>query len=375
MSVLGRGEGEMSDRDFRMYTRALICLCLAWTLGSVFPVITAASNRAETADRARAGLARVDSLLEAGQTAGAVREARRLTDRFGTDPLYGWQVEGRLGLALLRDGNAAEALPYLEAMVRRNPNDHVAHRNFAAALLATGRKGRALTEFSLVVELAPGDFEARMEYGQILAEFGDVKASLTQLEVARSLCPDCPEADRALAGVLLDAGRFDAAVEPLRRIMDKDPTAWARRGLGLALAGAGRDRELLDFLDGRALNGLSAEEMNLAVTAEGRLGQADRSLACLRALNDPAALPGGLDDGLLTDHGFWGRVSLNLLESGHYQDGLEAADRAISLAGENVIYRNNRVVLLLKLDRPEEAAEEWKEVLRLDPSLDNKETE
>ncbi len=365
----------MSDRDFNRYTRALIWLCLAWTLESVLPVTAAASNRSENADRAQAGLARVDSLLEAGQAAVAVREARRLSIQFATDPLYGWQVEGRLGIALLRDGYPAEALPYLEAMVRRTPNDHVAHRNFAAALLATGKKGRALTEFSLAVELAPGDFEARLEYGMILAEFGDVKASLTQLEVARSLCPDCSEADRALAGVLLGAGQFDAAVQPLRRIMDKEPTAWARRGLVQALAGAGRDRELLEFLDAASLNSMSAEEMNLAVAAEGRLGQADRSLACLRALNDPAALPGGLDDRLLTDHRFWGMVSLNLLEAGHFQDGLEAVDRAISLAGDYVIYRNNRVVLLLKLDRQEDAAEEWKEVLRLDPSLEKKETE
>jgi tetratricopeptide (TPR) repeat protein len=78
---------------------------------------------------------------------------------------------------------------------------------------------------------------------------------------------------------------------------------------------------------------------------------------------------------LLTDHGFWGRVSLNLLESDHFQAGLEAADRAISIDGGNVVYRNNRVVLLLKLDRPQEAAREWEEVLRLDPSLAKEETE
>ena len=75
-SVLGRGEGDMSDRDFNRYTRALIWLCLAWTLESVLPVTAAASNRSENADRAQAGLARVDSLLEAGQAAVAVREAR-----------------------------------------------------------------------------------------------------------------------------------------------------------------------------------------------------------------------------------------------------------------------------------------------------------
>ena len=72
---------------------------------------------------------------------------------------------------------------------------------------------------------------------------------------------------------------------------------------------------------------------------------------------------------------FWGRVSLNLLETGQYQEGLEAADKAISLDPENVVYRNNRVVLLLKLGRRQEADREWEEVLRLDPSLANKEIE
>ncbi|MCK9997211.1 MAG: tetratricopeptide repeat protein [Candidatus Krumholzibacteria bacterium] len=365
----------MIKRSLGKFLRIPTLLCLALTLASVMPGTAAASDRSETAARAQAGLARVDSLLEAGQAAMAVKEARRLSEQLATDPLYGWQVEGRLGLALLRAGNPAEALPYLEAVMRRNPRDHVAHRNFAAALMATGRKGRALTEFSLAVEIAPGDYGARMDYGRILAEFRDVEESRTQFEVARTLCPDCPEADISLAGLLLEAGQYDAAVDPLRRIMDRKPTAWARRGLAQALAGAGRDRELLDFLDSRALSGLSVEEMNLAVTAEGHLGEASRSLACLRALTDPSALPGGLDDGLLTDHGFWGRVSLILLESGNCIEGLEAADMAISLAGENVVYRNNRVVLLLKLGRQEEAAREWEEVLRLDPSLEKKETE
>ena len=97
--------------------------------------------------------------------------------------------------------------------------------------------------------------------------------------------------------------------------------------------------------------------------------------SCVLALTNPAALPGGLDDGLLTDHRFWGKVSLNLLESGHYNEGLEAGDLAIRLDDGNVIYRNNRVALLLKLGRSEEADREWEEVLRLDPSLAKKENE
>jgi len=349
--------------------------CLACSMCFVWLGTGTAGTRSEAAVQAQAGMAKVDSLLAEGQAAAATREARRLFKKLGDDPLYGWQIEGRLGLALLRSGDPGQALPHLETVMRQNPNDHVAHRNLAAALLALGKKGRALTELRLVVELAPRDFEARLEYGQFLAEFHDVQGSRTQLEIARMLCPDCLEADRALAGVLLGAGEFSAAVEPLQKLMARDPTPWARRNLGLALAGAGRDRDLLDFLDGLAAEGLSAAETNLAVEAEGRLGEVHRSLACLRAFSDPNSQRGGLAEELLTDHGFWGRVSLNLLEAGHYLEGLEAADAAIDLDPENVVYRNNRVVLLLKLGRENEAAEEWENVLVLDPSLENKESE
>jgi len=348
---------------------------LAWTMGLWAPVPVTAASRSETAALAQAGLARVDSLLGADQAALAVKEARRLVDQLATDPLYGWQVEGRLGLALLRAGHSTEALPYLEAVMRRDFQDPIAHRNFAAALLATGKKGRALSEFRQAVELGPGDYHIRLDYGQVLAEFGDVRESRTQLEVARLLCPDCPEADLALAGVLLEAGQYEAAVDPLSRIMDREPTPWAQLSLAQALAGSGRDRDLLVFLESHQEAGLSAAELRLAVEAEGRLGEADRSVSCLQALKDPDSLTGGLPDELANDPRFWGRVSLNLLETGQFQEGLEAADKAISLDPDNVVYRNNRVVLLLKLGRRQEADREWEEVLRLDPSLAKKEIE
>jgi tetratricopeptide (TPR) repeat protein len=351
----------------------LASLAVAWMVGCVHPGTSVASNRSEAADLGRAGLARVDSLLNAGQAAAAVKAVLGLQMQLGTDPLYGWQIEGRLGLALLRAGRPAEAMPHLEAVTRRDPNDPVAHRNFANALLATGKKGRALTEFSLAVELSPDDYEARLEYGQALADFRDVRGSRIQLETARSLCPDCREPDVALAGLFLEAGQYEAALPPLQRINERAPNQWSRLSYAQALTGTSRDRELLEFLDIRPVHDLSGEEMNLAVQAEGRLGEADRSLAYLRVYANPDGPAGTLNQELLLDHGFWGRISLNLLETGHYPEGLQAADLAIGLDGDNVVYRNNRVVLLLKLDRQDEAAREWEEVLRLDPSLEKKE--
>lgn len=365
----------MSRRILQTVARILVSICLSGACLWGFSVPASASVRSDIAAQAGAGLARVDSLLAVDQAALAVREAQRLYDRLAADPLYGWQIEGRLGLALLQLGDPVAALPHLEAVTRRNPNDHVNHRNFAVALLATGKKGRALSEFRLAVDLGPGDFDTRLEYGQVLADFGDVRQARAQFEVARRLCPECLEADLALAGLLLEAGEFPAAVDPLRRIMGRHPTPWAQLSLAQALAGSGLDRDLLVFLDSCAADGLTAEELALAVEAEGRLAEAGRSLACVRALTDPASFPGGLPVELLTDHRFWGRVSLNLLESGNFLEGLEAADRAVAIDGDNVVYRNNRVVLLLKLGRQQAADREWEEVLRLDPTLAQEETE
>jgi len=362
----------MSGREHLLRKLALVWLILAGTVGLVRPGSLMASIRSETAARARAGLAQVDSLLTAGNTNEAVTVALGLQGQLGNDPLYGWQIEGRLGLALLRDDRPAQALPHLEAVMRRDPNDPVAHRNFANALLATGKKGRALSAGQLAVELAPDDYAARLEYGQVLAEFADVRGSRNQLETARSLCPVCLEPDLALAGLFLKARQFEAALGPLWRINEREPTPWSRLSLAQALAGAGRDRELLDFLDGFKVMAMSAQEVNLIVQAEGRLGEAKRSLSFLQEYSTPDHPTDRLTQELLMDHGFWGRISLNLLETGHYLEGLQTADIAINLDPDNVVYRNNRVVLLLKLDRQDEAAREWEKVLRLDPTLEKK---
>lgn len=358
---------------------AVLGLCLVLVGGFWGPA--SAATRSQVAERATTGLAQVDSLLENGQAAQAVGLARSLFAELGDDPLYGWQVEGRLGLALLRDGKPSESIPHLEAVMRRIPKDPIAHRNLASALLASGRRGRALSELQLVVELAPADFEARLEFGQVLGEFGDVAGAVEELEVARVLCQGCAQPDRMMAAILMGAGAYTEAVAPLRRLMVSGPTAGVRLDLAQALAGSGRYGELLEFLDSQGGTGLTAREVMLAAEAEGQLGVAARSLVWVQSqVEDSAQVkpsePGSdLPGDLLTDPVFWGRVSLNLLEAGYFQEGLWAADRAIGLDGRNAVYRNNKVVLLLELGRTEEAAREWEKVLELDPSLEKMESE
>lgn len=316
-----------------------------------------------------ARLAAVDSLVAAGEAAQALVEVERLAARWGDDPLFGWQLADRRGLALLASGRYAEALPLLEATVGRQPFAAGAHRNLALALAGLGRRGRALAEYAQAVELDPADPVHRLEHAQYLAEFGQLEAAAGAFAAAARLCGGCPEAERGLGAALLGLGRPGEAVAPLQRAQAAAPDTSGRRLLVAALHGARRDSALLALLDGEDRSRWDRRDHLALVEAEGRAGgPAVRSQAYARTLQQGAEPSPVAADAL-----FWARVALNLLQSGAWQEGLAAADRAVALEPDNAVYRNNRVVLLLKLGRTAEAQAEWEHALRLDPDLARKE--
>jgi len=356
----------------RVETRLGIVAAVVVLLG-LSPLLATADIPAKKGQEITSALATVDSLLSV-DPAAALGSVKQLHVSHGDDPLYGWQIRGRLAVALMAVGQPEEALPHLEYLVRRDPMDPVWHRNLAATLRVLGKRGRALTEYGVVVELAPRDFRARLEYGQYLLEFRNYNLAAHHLEEASRLCGRCDEAQRALINLYLARGDFAAAADPLMDIAQSDTSAALRRSLLVALSRSGRDEDLLGYLEERGIASLSAEEFRLVVDAEGNLGKDAHSQDFAETL-DPDRHAG--DGGVLrlpADAGFWGRVALNLLATEKYDDGLLAIDRAIALVPEDVTNRNNRVVLLQRLGREEEAAREWEEVLRLDPSLKQEKT-
>lgn len=310
-------------------------------------------------------LAAVDSLVAAGDPGAALAEVERLAAAWGDDPLFGWQIADRRGLALLALGRLEEALPLLELTVGRRPYAAGAHRNLALALAGLGRRGRALAEYTQAVELDPGHPVHRLEHAQYLAEFGQWSAAAAEFAAAGRLCGGCPEAERGLGAALLQLGRSAEAVEPLSRAQTAQPDTSGRRLLVAALHGAGRDSALLALLDAENPATWDRRDHLALVEAEGRTGGDPlRSRAYADALPAGAAPPAVATDAL-----FWARVALNLLKGGAWGAGLAAADRAVALEPDNAVYRNNRVVLLLKLGRTREAEAEWEHAVRLDPGL------
>jgi Flp pilus assembly protein TadD len=322
-----------------------------------------------TADReaARSGLATVDSLLQVDQAGQALALAESLWLRLGEVPVWGWQIEGRLGLVLLLDGRPDAALPHLENVVRQHPREAAHHRNLGAALLELDRRGRALSEYQVAVELDPMDPDLRREYGQLLLAFRDTRRAAVELQLARELCGGCPALDQPLASLYLLQGEFARAVPLLQRLYRHGPTPELRRSLVGAMAQAGHDSALVVLVAGWPPVDRSADEWHLLIEAEGRLGIWPESRCAVEALGTGAAdlLPATVAN----DARFWGQVALNLLTGGEPAASLLAIEQAVTLAPENVVHLNNKVVILIRLGRDAEARSVWAKVQALDPSL------
>lgn len=337
----------------------LLVICSLW---QVHP--TLAQSRRDTYDAARRGLATIDSLLAVPAASAAVDRARDLWLTVGDDPVYGWQVESRLGLALLLADEPKAALPHLESVARQQPGEALHHRNLGAALIQLRRRGRALAEYRTAVELAPDNPDLRRELGQLLLAFGDTKQAARELAVARRLCGGCPELDQPLASLYLREKDYTRAVAPLARLFERDPRPAIRQTLVAALANAGQDSSLMAVVGTVPPGDRSEQEWRLLVEAEGRFGGQAHSLLAATALTagDTTQVP----EAVLHSAPFWGQVALNLLVAGQYLPGLAAVDQAVALEPREIVYRNNRVVLLQRLGREAAARQEWQRVQDLE---------
>ena len=304
----------------------------------------------------------IDRLLAAGRGAEALVRVDALTAQHGADPLFGWQLRERRGIALLQEGQLEAALPLLEETVQRRPFEPGGHRNLADALRRLGRRGRALAEYTQAVELAPLDADLRLELAHYLAEFGQWRRAGIEFRTALTLGAGS-EADRGLAVALQRQGQPAAAVAPLRRLHLAAPSVATRRQLAAALQAARRDSELVALLapvDGASLD---TSEFLALVQAEGR--RADDPVRSRDFVRDLAA---GQAPAPVADHAlFWARVGLNLIGADDWEGALAATTRAVELDPDNVAYRNNRLVVLQHLGHHAEASREWDEILRLDP--------
>jgi Tfp pilus assembly protein PilF len=108
-------------------------------------------------------------------------------------------AERDAGLAALQNGNAAEAIPYLERAADSAPNDLQTLLALGAAYGQTGRHADAVRTVMQAVTMQPSNAAARYSLAVAYANAGHTEYALTAAQQALQLQPDYPQARELVA--------------------------------------------------------------------------------------------------------------------------------------------------------------------------------
>jgi tetratricopeptide (TPR) repeat protein len=298
----------------------------------------------------------VDAAMAAGSWEAAAGQATSLLEDAAVDTDLRWRLHQRAGLAYQELKRYPEALAHLEKAVVWAQTVPENHRNLATLLMEMGHSGRAMAEYREACDLAPQDWNLRVEYGHVLLEYGQASLAERFFYQAESLCADCAAVHRALARLAILREDYAAALPHLERLVELDPTETVQDQLALARLRCG-DPDGARLLLLHDWEGRSAYGLRILLEADLALSDPTRALQLASS---------GWSGGESAE--VWAQAALICIESGENEPGLALIDRAVAAAPGNVAYRHNRVLLLRRLGRMDEADAEWARVLALDPS-------
>lgn len=210
---------------------------------------------------------------EAGELAAAEADARAALRIKPAWP----DARVTLGDVLADRGQRTEAISEYERVLRRRPDHALAHWHLAVVLIDEERPDQALQHIERATAEMRNTGLDHLEglRGQALAMRGELDASIAAYRKALALRPAWPEARANLGGVLVRAGRMDAA----------------RIELEAALA-LGVDTPALHFELGQILTSLAENERAIdhyrtGLESLGEWHPAANNLAWLLATRDP----------------------------------------------------------------------------------------
>lgn len=146
-----------------------------------------------------------------------------------------WMGHNNLGLLLLEDGRAEEALTHLRAAAQLKPTHAEVANNYGAALRATGHGAEALAQFRRAATLKPDYVEAEFNLALALAESGATAEAEEHYRRVLALRPAHAKAANNLGNLRLASHDAAGAIELFRAAIRADPdSADAHHNLGVA---------------------------------------------------------------------------------------------------------------------------------------------
>ncbi len=148
------------------------------------------------------------------------RMARELESR---PPLESAARYDQRGLALLREGKAAEAVALLQQAVALEPKNAIYHNNLACALDSQGKKPQALPEFAEAVRLDAKYAEARHNLANVLRHVGRHSDAEAEYRNVLKFMPNSSEVSNHLGIALLNQAKNTEAEACFRRSLRLKP--------------------------------------------------------------------------------------------------------------------------------------------------------
>ena len=141
------------------------------------------------------------------------------------DVPYGVAANWLVGHRILRDGDAAAALPYLHMAYRGNPDEPAIALDFEQALMAEGHLRDALRVMDKLVRDWPDSLAYRVERSSLYLKIGLPDEALADLQHVREGGLVNLEVVEAEVALLMSFGRPDSALEVFRAALAALPAA------------------------------------------------------------------------------------------------------------------------------------------------------
>lgn len=278
-------EAGRADPHHRAYALRIRARALA-SLGRLPEAFAAIDAAARIAPRDAAIWTDTGRLkLNAGDVLGAIQASERAVKLDAGDidalVLRGEMVRGQFGLVA--------ALPWFEAALKRDPNDHDALIEYAATLGDAGRTRESLAATRRALAARPGSAQALYLQAVIAARAGNGALARNLIERAGGGISAIPAA-LLLGGALdIEAADYEQAMEKLKQLVANQPmNLAARKLLAIALLRTDSARNAIDLLR-PVIARDDADSYSLTLAARGLERIGDRAAA--GHLLDRAAWP------------------------------------------------------------------------------------
>ncbi len=134
-----------------------------------------------------------------------------------------WNAHIALGKHFYDASQLDEAMEHYRRAIQINPNEAMAHGNYATALWLSGRFDEAENEFQEAIQIKPDYYLAHANYCDLLLKRGKLDAAEGEVRQLLRLAPDSPVSLYHYGYWLMLRGKLDDAETQLSRAIEKDP--------------------------------------------------------------------------------------------------------------------------------------------------------